>query len=477
MRTTINILKHLGTVTLIFLAVASLPSCKKKDDCKTTCQNGGVVNDNCGCDCPAGFTGTFCETQAGQTIEVQGNITSDANWTSNNTYIIKGFVYVKEPATLTIEAGTIIKGDKNTKGTLIIERGAKIMAVGTAGKPIVFTSAQPAGQRDYGDWGGIIICGRAPVNLPGGEGTIEGGVGAQFGGNNTNDNSGKLKYVRIEFSGIAFQPNNEINGLTLGGVGSGTEIEYIQVSYNGDDSFEMFGGSVNLKHIVSFRSWDDDFDSDNGFSGKVQFAVALRDPNIADQSGSNGFESDNDGQGTTATPYTSAIFSNISVFGPQADGSTTINSQFKRAAHLRRNTQLKIYNSIFCGYPTGLLIDGSLCETNAANNDLQFRNNIIAGCATPLAVNSGSTFDITTWFNTSGWNNALFVNNSDLLITNPFNLSAPNFLPATNSPVLAGSSFNNPNLAGFEQVDYRGAFGVTDWTQGWCNFNPQNTNY
>lgn len=474
---TINIINHSASAVIILMLAFAMPSCKKKDDCKITCQNGGIVNDNCGCNCPAGFSGAFCETQTGQTIEVQGNITSNTTWTANNTYLIKGFVYVKEPAVLTIEAGTIIKGDKNTKGTLIIERGAKIMASGTASKPIVFTSAQPAGQRDYGDWGGLIICGRAPVNLPGGEGTIEGGVGAVFGGNNPNDNSGKLRYVRIEFSGIAFQPNNEINGLTLGGVGSGTEIEYVQVSYNGDDSFEMFGGTVNLKHIVSFRAWDDDFDTDNGYSGKVQFAVALRDPNIADQSGSNGFESDNDGQGTTATPFTSAVFSNISIFGPQVNSSTSINSQFKRAAHLRRATKLKIYNSILSGFPVGLLIDGSLCETNATNDELQFRNNVISGCTTPLAVNSGSTFDITAWFNTSGWNNNILANNSDLQITNPFNLSSPNFLPLTNSPVLAGASFSNPNLAGFEQVDYRGAFGVSDWTQGWCNWNPQNTNY
>jgi hypothetical protein len=470
-------LQKLKVAFLVILMGMAVSACKKKDDCKIVCQNGGVVNENCACDCPAGYTGTYCEIRVGQTIEVQGNITSSTTWTSNNTYILKGFVYVKEPAMLTIEAGTLIKGDKNTKGTLIVERGAKIMAVGTASKPIVFTSAQPSGQRDYGDWGGIIICGRAPVNLPGGEGIIEGGVGSSFGGNNPDDNSGKLRYVRIEFSGIAFQPNNEINGLTLGGVGAGTEIEYIQVSYNGDDSFEMFGGTVNLKHIVSFRAWDDDFDIDNGYSGKVQFGVALRDPNIADQSGSNGFESDNDGQGTSATPYTTAIFSNISIFGPLVESNTTINPQFRRAAHLRRNTRMKIYNSILAGFPTGLLIDGSLCETNATNNDIQFRNNIISGCTTPLAVNSGSSFDITSWFNSSGWGNTLLTSNSDLQIPNAFNLSAPNFLPASGSPVLSGASFSNPHLAGFVQVNYRGAFGTTDWTQGWCNWDPQNTNY
>jgi len=418
-------------------------------------------------------------TPGGQTIEVTGDITASTTWSASNGYLIKGFVYVKSGATLTIEAGTVIKGDKSTKGTLIIERGAKIMAEGTSQNPIVFTSNQTVGNRSYGDWGGIIICGNAPVNLPGGEGTIEGGVGSLYGGTAPNDNSGKLKYVRIEFPGIAFQPNSEINGLTLGAVGAGTEISYIQVSYCGDDSYEMFGGQVNLKNVIAFRGWDDDFDTDLGFTGKVQYAVALRDPQIADASGSNGFESDNDGSGTTATPITQPIFSNVSVFGPLETSSTSINSQFKRAAHLRRNTKTSTYNSVFAGYPTGLLLDGAAAESNAASGQLLFRNNIISGCTTPLATASGSGFDLQAWFDTPGWGNSIISDNSNLMCGYPFTLTSPNFLPQIGSPLLSGADFTHADLQGgyFDAVTFRGAFGATDWTAGWANFDPQNTVY
>ena len=412
----------------------------------------------------------------GSTIEVIGDITANVTWTANNKYILKGFVYVKDGAVVTIEPGTIIKGEKSSKGTLIVERGAQLLAVGTAQKPIVFTSNEAAGSRAYGDWGGIIICGRAPINLPGGVGTVEGGTNALYGGTNPADNSGKLQYVRIEFCGIAFQPNQEINGLTLGGVGSGTEISYVQISYSGDDSFEFFGGSVNAKNIVAFRGWDDDFDSDNGHSGKIQFAVALRDKDIADQSGSNGFESDNDASGTTASPITKTIFSNVSVFGPLETSSTTVHTQFKRAAHLRRNTQTCIYNSVIAGFPTGLFIDGSLSETNAAASDLQFRNNVIAGCTDPVLASA--SFDILAWFDTPGWGNSILANSSDIQCGYPFNLTNPVFVPQASSPLLTGADFTNSNLQGFfNAVTYKGAFGSTDWTDEWCNFDPQNTAY
>lgn len=439
-------------LTMLALAAITIVGCKKDDDDATT------------------------PTPTGTTIEISGDLTTNTNWTAINKYVLKGFVYVKDGATLNIEAGTVIKGDKATKGTLIIERGGKISAVGTAAKPIVFTSNEAAGSRSYGDWGGIIICGRAPINLPGGEGTVEGGTNALYGGTNATDDSGKLKYVRIEFCGIAFQPNQEINGLTLGGVGSTTEISNIQVSYSGDDSYEMFGGTVNLKNIVAYRGWDDDFDTDNGYIGKIQFALALRDKDIADQSGSNGFESDNDGSGTTATPYTKPIFSNVTVFGPMENSSTTINSLYKRAAHLRRNTQTCIYNSVFAGYPTGLFIDGSSTESNAAAADLQFRNNIIAGCTTPLSASA--SFDIQAWFNTPSFANTLLTNSTDIQCGYPFDLLSPDFLPQGSSPLLSGADFSNSNLQGFfTSVSYRGAFGTTDWTEEWCNFDPQNTAY
>ena len=157
-------------------------------------------------------------------------------------YTLKGYVYVNDRARLTIAAGSVILSDTVNKGAIIVEQNSRLIADGTASEPIIFTSGKAPGQRKPGDWGGIIICGRAPINLPGGEGTVEGGTNAIYGGTNAADNSGKLKYVRIEFCGIAFQPNQEINGLTMGGVGNGTEIEYVQISYSGDDSYEWFGG-------------------------------------------------------------------------------------------------------------------------------------------------------------------------------------------------------------------------------------------
>ena len=443
------------------LIVSLLSSCKKDDDSTPTPAPVGT-----------GFTLT---TLGDGTVQVEGSTATNTTFESSKKYLLKGFVYVEEGATLTIPAGTIIKGDKVSKGTLIIKRGGKINASGTASNPIVFTSAEAAGSRNPGDWGGLIICGKAPVNLAGGEGQIEGGPDALYGGNDAADNSGVLKYVRIEFAGIPFQPNQEINGLTLGGVGNATTVENIQVSFCGDDSYEMFGGTVNLKKIISFKTTDDDLDTDNGYTGKVQFAVVLRDPNIADVSGSNAFESDNDAAGSALTPNTKAIFSNISVFGPKQDTSATVNSNFKRGAHLRRNTQTCIYNSLISGYPVGLLLDGSACEGNATSDALQVRNTIVATCNAPLTVGSSSTFNVTSWFSTSGFGNSVQFDNSNLT-TAPY-ASTPNFLPLSSSILLSGADFSNSNLSGMEVVSFRGAFGSTDWTSGWANWDPQNTNY
>ena len=369
-----------------------------------------------------------------------GHITSNQTWGPPNTYKLNGWVYIDAGATLTIQPGTVIRGDYTNQGALIIERGGKLNAIGTVSQPIVFTSNQPIGSRTYGDWGGVILCGYAQINQPGGTAVIEGGVGSIYGGGlnpNNADNSGTLKYVRIEFCGIAFAANNEINGLTMGGIGTGTTIDYIQVSYSGDDSYEWFGGTVNAKHLIAFRGLDDDFDTDNGFLGKIQFAVALRDPNAADVSGSNGFESDNDATGSSNTPITHPIFCNVSIFGPLVTQSTPYNAYYKRALHLRRNTMCSIYNSVFAGYPVGLYIDGNNTQANAIANNLQIENTLIVGCQDAskfFNVPSGQTWtaaDEAAWFLSTSPNryNDTLINNSQMLLIDPFNLTTPNFLP------------------------------------------------
>jgi hypothetical protein len=376
-----------------------------------------------------------------------GDITTDITLQASKVYYLDGWVYVKSGATITIEPGTVIRGSKANKGALIVEKGAKIMAEGTMENPIVFTSNQDAGSRSYGDWGGVILLGKATVNKV--DPIIEGGPTSTYGGSDDADNSGIMKYVRIEFPGVAFQPDKEINGLTFGGVGSGTTIDYIQVSYSGDDSYEWFGGAVNVKHLIAFRGWDDDWDTDYGYHGMAQFCVDLRDPAIADPgSGSNGFESDNDATGSTDTPVTSAIFSNISSLGPLVTPSTVINANFKRAMHLRRNTALQIYNTISAGWPTGLFIDGTTAQANATNGDLKVMNVFLAGNKTSFP----EEFDSTYFLDAARMNERL-VSNDEVKLTDPFNLDAPNFLPLNDSPVLTASVWYEVVPTGVSIID------------------------
>jgi hypothetical protein len=424
-----------------------------------------------------------CPTGPAPVVVSAQTITTNTTWTRNNIYLLNGFVYVDNGATLTIEPGTIIKGDLTNKGSLIIRRGARIDARGTATQPIVFTSNQPAGSRAPGDWGGIIICGNAPQNLPGNP-TIEGGVVANFGGTDPNDNSGFLQYVRIEFPGVAFLPNNEINGLTLGAVGAGTTIDHIQVSYSGDDSFEWFGGTVNAKYLIAHRGTDDDFDTDNGYSGKVQYGVALRDPAVGDfASGgvSNGFESDNDANGSTNAPQTSAVFSNMSIFVP----SGTLASPYanSNAMHIRRNSAESIFNSVFTGRPYGLLLDGATTQANAASGALALSNNVLASYATnrKARVNSGTTYNAKSFVGASNDTTATVAGLG--LNADNYSLTAPNFQPEALSMLATGAAFTNARLSSsfFDRVSYRGAFAPNgagaNWATGWTNFNPQTTCY
>jgi hypothetical protein len=416
-------------------------------------------------------------------VSVSSNITTNTTWTADKEYILQGFIYVKNCATLTIEPGTVIRGDKGSKGTLIVTRCSKIIADGTEDLPIVFTTNDP--EPTYGSWGGLIILGNGTTNISfqgqPGCGEIEGGVnnaagdglygGACGGGTpNAQDNSGVLRYVRIEYPGIAFQPNNEINGLTLGGVGSGTTIDHVQVSYSGDDSFEWFGGSVNCKHLIAYRGLDDDFDADFGYNGDVQFALSVRDPAVADVSASNGFEIDNNAQGTGATPKTRPTFSNVTVVGPTG----TVAPDYRRAAHIRRNSEPALFNSLLIGsYPVGILIDGDSCANHATANRIEVKNTHVAGPTTLLNTTNTVGFNVTNWFNTAGFANATYAASAAANLQDPFDLDVPNAQPTFNSPVLNAAAFTAPrvNKPFFQQVSYAGAFGgQTDWTKGWAKF-------
>ncbi|MGI6222126.1 MAG: hypothetical protein ACOYJG_00785 [Prevotella sp.] len=419
------------------------------------------------------------------------------------TYTLKGWVYIGDGAQLTIEPGTIIKGDKTTKASLIVERGGKLIAQGTASNPIVFTSAQAKGSRKPGDWGGIILCGKAQNNQT--EMQIEGGPRTKHGGNDDTDNSGILSYVRIEFAGYPFQTDKEINGLTLGSVGSGTQIDHVQVSYSNDDSFEWFGGKVNCKYLIAYHGWDDDFDTDNGFSGNVQFGVSVRDSRIADASQSNGFESDNCADGSAVSPYTTCTFSNMTFIGPKADASFvntndyinggTMNpnngsslGRFQSAMHIRRNSCLNCYNSVAVGWPIGLILDNQKGDTqgNAESGKLHLQNIVFANMdvtgtdankcyddvlVTGYDANSKPIYDTTqksfssTWFLAQSGNSVLA------------SLDLSNWMPTAGSSLLSGASFDGLS-SWFTQVSYIGAFAQGDsWLDGWTNFDPENTDY
>lgn len=389
-------------------------------------------------------------------VTITTSITTNTTWTSNNIYLLQGQIYVKNGAVLTIQPGTVIMGDKNVAGSgLFIVQGSQIMAQGTETNPIVFTSNQAPGARAGGDWGGIIILGSAANNQANGVAYIEGlapTADTQFGGGlnpDNNDNSGVLTYVRNEFAGYAYQQDKEINGFTFGSVGKATTIHHLQVSFCNDDAYEWFGGNVNAHHLVSYRNLDDDFDTDFGFQGLIQFGLIVKDPNIADNpsiSTSEGFESDNDATGSAATPQTSPIFANITAVGPYRGNLTnTIAAGHRRGARLRRNTGLRIYNSIFMDFARGIHIDGTAAEANATNGVLKYKNNLVAGTLAGKTTekNTGSTFNILSWFTT---NNNDSLTSTTGILTTPYDFFNPDYRPASNSPALLNVSFADATI-------------------------------
>lgn len=445
------------------------------------------------------------------------DITTTVTLNANNTYLLTGFIVVRSGGKLIIPAGTIIRCHSDLSvspknyASIIVERGGKIDIQGTVSQPVVITSNKPVGQRDRGDWGGLLIAGKSTHNLL--DGTTNNNVQmegfnnvsfdpnlAKFGGTDVNDNSGSISYLRIEFGGIAFETNKEINGLTLGAVGSGTELDHVQVSYSGDDSFEWFGGTVNSSHLIAFKGTDDDFDTDNGYRGLSQFGIGVRDSAYYDLtyalpsggSTSEGFESDNEASGTAnVQPFTSAIFSNYTMIGPVPVGSkwsdmnSVTKAAFRRGARIRRNSSERIVNSIFMGYRNFLMIDGdsSLRNTNypsalalvtpntpvdLKSKQIFFTNNLIVNTAATKGISDSTANGLVEITKAVGCINKLnavndwvrlpgvLANNIDpvpfttgTVLVNPLASSkSPDFRPVSNSPALAGANFsNNPVLA------------------------------
>jgi len=284
------------------------------------------------------------------TTTLTGNINTTTTLTSDKVWTLKGYVYVTDGAKLIIQPGTTIVSDVAEKGALCIERGSQIIAEGTQSKPIVFTSGRPEEQRSPGDWGGIVILGRAKTNRSS-EPTIEGGIGRPYGGTNDSDNSGVMRFVRIEYAGIAAMPNSEINALTLGGVGNGTILENIQTIYANDDAFEFFGGTVNGKNLYAYATADDDFDFDFGYTGMITNGVAKRDPQFVDSGDAgNGVECDNDGTGSSAQPYTHPKLYNMILVGPNV---STALANHNLGLRFRRSTQFTMKNSVVWGWMKG----------------------------------------------------------------------------------------------------------------------------
>lgn len=449
---------------------------------------------------------TIVQPQAMQPDSVlRTPITGRVQLSARKIYGLDGYVFVDDGGVLVIEPGTRIVGDTvGQNSALCVNRGGKIIAEGTRQRPIVMTSSAPPGQRAPGDWGGLLICGRARTNHPGGQAALEGGIAdanqvrGWFGGTDDDDSSGVVRYVRIEFAGIAAAPNTELNSLTLAGVGRRTVIEYVQCSYGNDDSFEWFGGSVGGRYLISTGGLDDDFDTDNGWSGRVQFGLAQRFRARADQSISQAFESDNDASGSFNQPLTSGVFSNMTLIGPVQDTAWTpgtgtspnsYNTRFGAAAQIRRNSRLSIINSVFIGWPRGVEIAGSNTMLAAAGDSLLVRNNSFYGIKGTLLNFAGGNPPqgmTTSWIEQPQFANIFDKRSPDLaLLTNPF-ATDPSFnpQPMANSPLASQqTSYTSTalvDLSGFVQVNYRGAFApypTERWDLPWAEYDPVNADY
>lgn len=414
------------------------------------------------------------------------------------TYLLKGWVYVDAGARLTIPAGTVIKGDKQTMAALIVEPGGYVEMNGTKDAPVVMTSAQAPGNRRPGDWGGLIICGKARNNQTTMQ--IEGGPTTIHGGNDDNDNSGIYRYVRVEFAGYPFDTDKEINGITFGSVGKATVVDHLQVSYSNDDSYEWFGGTVDCKYLVAYKGWDDEFDTDNGFSGTVEYCLSIRDPRIADTSQSNGFESDNNASGAETTPFTSAKFRHVTFIGPMTlknsdfrnssdyitagsvfPGNGSKLGLFQSAMQIRRSSKLNAANILAVGYPVGLIVDGEKGNSvrYASQGEFRLDNIIFAGMGV-VGTDRNKLYEDYLYDYATGTEDRSQVSFShSFFLSNPTNRVVDETALSLTDPAGTGQNYCPSTMLSDGNGGYIGAFkdASDNWLEGWTNFDPQNTIY
>ena len=419
-------------------------------------------------------------------VEVtDGDLTGDVVWTSDNTYVLVGRVFVEDGASLTIEPGTVVKGrfnaDPNNAAALVVAQGGKIYAEGTPEQPVIFTAedddvADPTdlAADDRALWGGVILLGRARTNTAGGTGQIEGipesDTRGTYGGNDDEDDSGVFRYVSIRHGGARIAPDNEINGLTMGAVGRGTTIEYVEVFANQDDGFEWFGGTVDTKYLVAAFCGDDAFDYDEGFRGRGQFWFAVQ----ADDDAGSGGEFDGGTTPEDGQPYAIPVVYNLTMIGSGA-GSDRSSNDF--AMNIRDNAGGKFYNSIFTDFfgravQVEDLASGEDSWARLQAGELAIENNLFWGFgqgSTPadLFVVGGqpaTSPQFVAYVTDAARNNRI----EDPMLAGVSRTPDAGLdpRPAAGSPALSGA-VAPPADGFFTQVDYLGAFGADLWLRGW----------
>ena len=398
-------------------------------------------------------------------VVVSGEITGAESWVSSNYYVLRGAVFVREGATLNIAAGTRVIGEAGSVGTLIVLRGGRLNAVGTAAAPIVFTSDQPIGQRGRGDWGGLIINGRAPLNFGSGEAAGEGDTGV-YGGNDPNDNSGTLQYVRVEFSGVEFSPDNELNGIAFQAVGRGTVVHHVQAHMSRDDAMEWFGGTVDGKYLVMSNAADDSVDWTFGWSGRLQYVAVTQRGDDAD----NGIEADNNEFNNNVLPRSNPQIYNITLCG---DPDRNEGGESPRAANLRRGTAFTIRNFLVTGFKTvGFQISDTATSAQVDNGTSQMG----AGVAWGMATNMHAS--VMTYISSGRFPNVRVGVDPGVSTTACSNHEHPDFQPSSIASLAGGqlAPIQPPNDGFFDAVIFIGAVPpapAADWTAGWTSY-PQN---